>query len=143
MRGTQGSIQAGRSRGSDEVRDRLTVLGKKVSKAQKRLEVFPAPPSVTEVIFEGQEVTALCPVTGQPDFYSLRIVYSPMQWCVESKSLKLYLWTFRERGAFVEQLSQIILEDFVKVCKPSYCRVELKMVPRGGLAITAHAEYRT
>ena len=69
------------------------------------VEVFPAPGHVTEVRFTTEELTSVCPITGQPDISSVEIVYTPGEWCVESKSLKLYLWGFRDRPVFAEALA--------------------------------------
>lgn len=106
------------------------------------LEVFPKPEGCTEVIFTNDgEFTALCPKTGQPDFYDLEICYEPDKSCVESKSLKLYLFTFRDTGAFCEKLAAQICKDFVAACSPFYCEVSLTMRPRGGIGMTASSEY--
>ena len=75
---------------------KFEALGNKTSTPVRRLEVFPAPPSVKKVVLESDEVTSLCPVTGQPDWETVRIEFEPDAYCIESKSLKLYLWSFRE-----------------------------------------------
>jgi 7-cyano-7-deazaguanine reductase len=93
------------------------------------------------VTFSTQEVTSLCPVTGQPDFYRITITYSPNGHCLESKSLKLYLFSFRQSGMFAETLANRILEDLVKACQPHWMRVESVMNPRGGIEITVRVEY--
>ncbi|NBU16336.1 MAG: 7-cyano-7-deazaguanine reductase, partial [Actinobacteria bacterium] len=83
----------------------LTVLGKTVQHPIDHVEVFPAPANVTEVAFETDELMSMCPVTNQPDISSLTIEYAPDAHCVESKSLKLYLWGFRDRSVFAEALA--------------------------------------
>ena len=117
----------------------LTILGQQVRTPQKTLETFAAPELVQEVTMESEEVTALCPVTGQPDWYTIAITYQPRALCVESKSLKLYLWSFREEGHFCEQLAHRICEDFAAACLPSWCEVVATMRPRGGVVISATA----
>ncbi len=119
----------------------LTILGNKVSEPTKQLETFKAPEGVVQVTFETDELTSNCPLTHQPDFYTLKIVYRPKERCVESKSLKLYLWTFRNSGQFCEDLSRIILNDIVAACSPESCSVFLKMKARGGITIEAVADY--
>lgn len=86
----------------------LTVLGSPVRGPIDRLESFPAPQSCTKVKFVTDEVTSVCPVTGQPDFATVVIEYTPDQRCIESKSLKLYLWSFRERPLFAEAMAEEI-----------------------------------
>lgn len=87
------------------------------------------------------EFTSLCPITGQPDFGSILIEYIPAKLCVESKSLKLYLLSFRNYGTFHEESVNRILDDLVKACNPSKARVTGKFNPRGGVAITVAAEH--
>ncbi len=77
------------------------------------------------VEFSTDELTALCPVTGQPDFYDLKLSYRPGERLLESKALKLYLWGFRERGIFAEDLAATLLKDFVAVCDPVEMTVDL------------------
>ena len=91
--------------------------------------------------FECPEFTALCPITRQPDFGTITIEYIPDQQCLESKSLKLYLFSFRNYGAFHEEAVNRILDDIVKVCKPRKARVIGNFNPRGGIAITVTAEH--
>lgn len=117
-------------------------LGKPMNQPNKELERFPAPARVTEVRFTSDELTSFCPVTGQPDFSSVEIVYAPDQWCLESKSLKLYLWTFRDEPLFGEQLAHTIAGDIFAALEPHYCRVMLRQHVRGGLQLTAVAEQR-
>ena len=120
--------------------EEFTILGKKVSKPMKKLEAFDAPEDVKTVILTSDEVTSLCPITGQPDWYTIEIEYQPNKLCLESKSLKLYFWTFREEGHFCEQLSNIILKDVQKAISPKTLKVTVEMRPRGGIKIRSIAE---
>lgn len=119
--------------------DEFTILGQKVQHPVKQLETFPKPDKVREVILFGDEFTAHCPVTGAPDFYSWKVTYRPDKACVESKSAKLYMWTFFTEGHFIEQLSSIICHDLYEALKPFEIEVEFTMKPRGGIAITSTA----
>lgn len=105
------------------------------------LEVFPAPSHVTQISLSTTEFTAVCPKTGQPDYYSLVVTYVPDSFAIESKSLKLFLWKFRDEGHFCEALSQIILRDLVQICKPRAMTVILKAAPRGGIDIESVAQF--
>ena len=108
----------------------FTILGHKIREPMRRLETFPTPPNVTNVLLTTDEVTSLCPITGQPDFSRVTIEYVPGAKCLESKSLKLYLWTFREQGAFIEQMVSDILKDVVEALEPVACTVTAEMKPR-------------
>ena len=87
------------------------------------------------VEFTTNELTALCPITGQPDFYELTLTYRPKESLIESKSLKLYLWSFRDRGIFAEDLAATLLKDLVAACEPDEMTVDLTQQVRGGLQI--------
>lgn len=87
------------------------------------------------VEFSTDELTALCPVTGQPDFYDLRLSYRPGERLLESKALKLYLWGVRDRGVFAEDLAATMLKDFVSACAPVEMTVDLTQRVRGGLEL--------
>src|SRR5215207_4539412 len=87
------------------------------------------------VEFTTNELTAACPITGQPDFYELKFSYRPRESLIESKSLKLYLWGFRDRGIFAEDLAATLLEDLVAACDPVEMTVDLTQQVRGGLQI--------
>ena len=87
------------------------------------------------VEFTTNELTALCPITGQPDFYDLKLSYRPKESLIESKSLKLYLWGFRDRGIFAEDLAAALLKDLVAACGPEEMTVDLTQRVRGGLEI--------
>lgn len=108
------------------------------------LETFanPHPDRDYTVTFTTGEVTSLCPMTGQPDFYRITITYHPDRRCLESKSLKLYLFSFRQSGIFAEDMANRILDDLVRVCRPRWMRVESMMNPRGGIGLTVQVEYR-
>ncbi len=101
----------------------------------KTLETFPNPhPDRDYVIaFECPEFTCLCPRTGQPDFATLRIRYVPDRTCVELKSLKLYLWSYRNEGAFHEAVTNRILDDLVAACSPRFIEVVGDFYVRGGI----------
>lgn len=104
------------------------------------LETFPCPRRVVTVACRSDEVTARCPVTGQPDFYTVEIEYRPRRLCVESKSLKLYLQKFRETGIFCEDFARVIAEDLYKALKPHRIAVDVEQKARGGISIVASAE---
>jgi len=114
-------------------------LGQKGSRPVRSLEVFPTPENVRKVVLESDEVTSLCPVTGQPDWETVRIEFEPGPFCLESKSLKLYLWSFREEGVFCEALAARIASDVWEACKPLRVTVTVGQKPRGGVAIRAEA----
>jgi 7-cyano-7-deazaguanine reductase len=93
------------------------------------------------VIFDCPEFTSLCPITGQPDFAKIRINYLPDVKMVESKSLKLYLFSFRNHGAFHEDCINIIMKDLIKLMDPKYIEVTGIFTPRGGISIYPYANY--
>jgi 7-cyano-7-deazaguanine reductase len=107
------------------------------------LESFPNkhPENDYMVKFNCPEFTSLCPITGQPDFATIYISYLPDGKLVESKSLKLYLFSFRNHGAFHEDCINIILKDLVALIEPKYIEVWGKFLPRGGLSIDPYANY--
>lgn len=117
----------------------FSILGQTVREPIKKLEVFPASKGLTNVVLESDEVTSLCPVTGQPDWETVIIEFEPDQLCIESKSLKLYLWSFRQEGVFCEALADKIANDIYDACKPHWCKVTVIQKPRGGIKITATA----
>ena len=94
------------------------------------------------VEFHCPEFTSLCPVTGQPDFATITITYVPHLKCLESKSLKLYLGSFRNVGMFHEEITNKILDDVIAACSPKWIRVVGRMNPRGGISIHVSAEHR-
>ncbi len=115
-------------------------LGKRSDGPSKELEVFPTPPGVTTITFTTDEFTSHCPVTRQPDFSHVTIEYVPGPYCIESKSLKLYLWSFREQTAFCEALAAEIARDVKNACQSKHCKVTVSQKARGGIALTAVAE---
>ncbi len=117
----------------------LTVLGQTVRHPIEHLECFDAPEHVSTVRFSTDEVMSLCPVTEQPDISSLVIDYRPDQRCIESKSLKLYLWSFRDRKVFCEALAAEIAGEVVRAADPHEVTVTLRQQPRGGITIEAVA----
>ena len=120
--------------------DGLTVLGRTVQHAIEHVEVFPAPAHVTTVRFTTDELASMCPVTRQPDLAHLVIEYVPNQHCIESKSLKLYLWGFRDRAVFAEALAAEIANEVMTSAQPKSVRVVLTQRPRGGIEVQAVAE---
>jgi 7-cyano-7-deazaguanine reductase len=121
----------------------LTLLGREVTQPVRKLETFPNqhPGRQYTVTLECPEFTCVCPVTGQPDFAVITIRYIPDQRIVESKSLKLYLWSFRDEGTFHEHVTNQILDDLVEALDPLYCHVTGAFNVRGGISITVDAEY--
>ena len=121
----------------------LTLLGRG-ARPRKKLETFPNhhPRRDYMVTLRTGEFTCLCPATGQPDFAQLTIQYTPDRKILESKSLKLYLWSFRNQGAFHEHVANVILDDLVKALKPRWCKVTAEFSVRGGISITVEAEYK-
>jgi 7-cyano-7-deazaguanine reductase len=128
--------------GSDAVEraPELTVLGHTVREPIAHVEVFAAPEHVTTVRFKSEELASLCPVTQQPDLSSVEIEYAPGEWCVESKSLKLYLWSFRDRAVFAEALAAEIAGEIMTTAAPRRVTVRLTQRPRGGIEVSAIAE---
>jgi 7-cyano-7-deazaguanine reductase len=118
----------------------LTVLGATVRHAIDHVEVFPAPADVSVVRFTNEELNSMCPVTEQPDLSTVVIEYVPGEWCVESKSLKLYLWGFRDRAVFAEALAAEIAGEFMVTAKPKRVTVTLTQRPRGGIEVQAVSE---
>jgi 7-cyano-7-deazaguanine reductase len=117
----------------------LTVLGHTVRHPIDHVEVFPAPPNVTQVRFTTDEVASMCPVTHQPDLSHVVIEYRPNEWCIESKSLKLYLWRFRDRPVFAEALAAEIAAEVMSTAKPHAVTVTLTQRPRGGIEVQSVA----
>ena len=101
----------------------------------RNLEIFDNPKADRDYLisFDCPEFTCLCPKTGQPDFATIRIRYVPDTLCIELKSLKLYLWSFRDEGTFHETVTNQILDDFVTACQPRFVEVEGDFWVRGGI----------
>ena len=114
------------------------------SRPSKTLDTFPnpAPDRDYEIAFDCPEFTCLCPLTGQPDFARFTIKYVPDRTCVELKSLKLYLWSFRDEGAFHEKVTNRICDDLVKAVRPRFLVVEGDWFIRGGIGTKVKVEYR-
>jgi 7-cyano-7-deazaguanine reductase len=108
------------------------------------LEIFsnPSPDRDYAIRMTIPEFTCLCPKTGQPDFATLELEYVPDQRCVELKSLKLYIWSFRDRGAFHEAVTNQILQDLVAATSPRFMRILAKFNVRGGIYTSVVAEHR-
>lgn len=109
----------------------------------RALETFPnpAPQRDYEILFEAPEFTCLCPKTGQPDFATITIRYVPDALCVELKSLKLYLWSYRDEGAFHEAVTNRILDDLVAAAAPRAMTVEADFFIRGGIHTVVEASH--
>ena len=128
---------------NEEMLSGLSLLGQKINQPSRKLETFPnrhpGRPYVVNLVCP--EFTCLCAATGQPDFATITIKYIPDQRIVESKSLKLYLWSYRDEGHFHEHVTNLILDDLVKVLDPIQCEVTGAFAVRGGIAITVEAKY--
>jgi 7-cyano-7-deazaguanine reductase len=114
------------------------------TKPSKQLETFtnPQPDREYTIRIRIPEFTCLCPKTGQPDFATLVLEYVPDHLCVELKSLKLYVWSYRDEGAFHEAVTNRILDDLVAATGPRYMRLTAEFNVRGGLYTTVVAEHR-
>lgn len=131
----------------DRTKDGLQALGKKtdykMDYAPEMLETFVNKHQDNDywVQFNCPEFTSLCPITGQPDFAEIVISYIPGEYMVESKSLKLYLFSFRNHGDFHEDCVNIIMKDLIKLMNPKYIEVTGLFTPRGGISIHPYANY--
>ncbi|HZR77910.1 MAG TPA: preQ(1) synthase [Chthoniobacterales bacterium] len=125
----------------------LTLLGRSEIKLPEtpsaaRLETFPNPARGDyRIRFETDDFTSMCPVTGQPDFARIEIDYVPDKLCVETKSLKFYLASYRNERAFNEAVTNRILDDFVNACSPRHAVITAQFSARGGIALTVRAEF--
>ena len=138
----EGTILMGKMTKKSDLRD-LSLLSRG-AKPGKKLETFPNhhPQRDYVVTLGTEEFTCVCPATGQPDFARLKIQYIPDEKILESKSLKLYLWSFRSEGVFHEHVTNVILDDLVKALEPRWCKVTAEFSVRGGISITVEAEHR-
>lgn len=120
----------------------LTMLGQDVQPS-KNLEAFPnrAPYRYYLVKLETDEFTTHCPVTKQPDFATIKVAYIPDEKIVESKSFKLYIWSYRDEAVFHEHVVNVMLDDLVKALDPHYCKVTGDFRVRGGVGIVVEAEH--
>ena len=131
----------------DRTKDGLQALGKKtdykMDYAPEMLETFVNKHQDHDYWgqFNCPEFTSLCPITGQPDFAEIVISYIPGEYMVESKSLKLYLFSFRNHGDFHEDCVNIIMKDLIKLMNPKYIEVTGLFTPRGGISIHPYANY--
>jgi 7-cyano-7-deazaguanine reductase len=114
------------------------------SRPSKTLETFPnpAPERDYRIHMEIPEFTCVCPMTGQPDFATLALDYIADRRCVELKSLKRYVWSYRGEGAFHEAVTNRILDDLVRATRPRFMRLEARFNVRGGIHTTVIAEHR-
>ena len=119
------------------------ILARGMAGPSKHLETFPnpSPDRDYEIAFDVPEFTCLCPMTGQPDFAHFTIRYVPDQLCVELKSLKLYMWSYRNEGAFHEAVTNRIRDDLVSALKPRKLLVEGDFNVRGGIGTVVRVEY--
>ena len=133
----EGSGIRGFFRGTGQSRGQMS------TKPSKKLEFFPnpAPERDYEIAFACPEFTCLCPKTGQPDFANFMITYIPDELCVELKSLKLYMWSFRDEGHFHEAVTNRILDDIVETVDPRYVEVAGDFFVRGGISTVVRVEY--
>jgi 7-cyano-7-deazaguanine reductase len=113
----------------------VALASRRPAQPSRRLETFPNPSSARdyEIRFDCPEFTCVCPMTGQPDFATIRISYVPDRLCVELKSLKLYLWSYRDEGAFHEAVTNRILDDLVAAISPRRAEVVGDFFVRGGI----------
>lgn len=114
------------------------------TRPSKKLQTFPNPNPDRdyEINFEAPEFTCLCPMTGQPDFATIRIRYIPNQKCVELKSFKLYLWSYRDEGAFHEAVTNRIADDLIRAIDPRFLEVVGDFNVRGGIRTVVKVEHR-
>ena len=114
------------------------------TRPSRRLQTFPNPSCGRDYCIHLQipEFTCLCPKTGQPDFATLLLDYVPDRRCVELKSLKLYIWSYRDRGWFHEAVTNTILDDLVQALAPRFMRLSARFYVRGGIFTTVTAEHR-
>ena len=114
------------------------------TRPSRELETFdnPSPDRDYTIHIRIPEFTCLCPKTGQPDFANMQLSYVPDLSCIELKALKLYIWSFRDEGAFHEAVTNRILDDIVAACAPRFARLSAEFNVRGGTYPTVVAEYR-
>jgi 7-cyano-7-deazaguanine reductase len=124
--------------------ERLATPASQRSRPSKQLDVFENPSSLRDYTlrFDIPEFTCLCPLTGQPDFAHFTIEMVPDKLCVELKSLKMYVWSYRDEGAFHEKVTNTVLDDLVKAVKPRFVRVDAQWGVRGGIDTNVVVEYR-
>lgn len=109
------------------------------------LQTFKNPgmfPGQAKITFKTNEMTALCPLTGFPDQYTVELDYLPKNLCIESKSAKFYFGSYRDFGGFIEQVAERIFKDWIQACDPVRCHLVITMNPRGGVGITVEKHYQ-
>ena len=116
-------------------------LGKTVREPVEELDTFPKPEGVSTITMRSDEVVSSCPITGQPDHYAISIEYEPDALCIESKSLKLYLWGFASKRQFAEAMTAMICDRVVADVAPRSCTVTSVQKARGGITIETVARY--
>jgi 7-cyano-7-deazaguanine reductase len=121
----------------------LTKLGQQDATADRNVETFPIKDRSQEIVIDCREFTCRCPITGQPDWATIEIRYRPNDRAVETKSLKLYLETFRDEGIFHEHLATVIRDDLVAALVPKFLRVTVNFNVRGGIALSASSSHPT
>ena len=119
----------------------LTKLGNPDARPERRVEAFPIDDSSQQISLHCSEFTCRCPITGQPDWARITIDYRPGRHALESKSLKLYLETFREEGIFHEHLATVIRDDLVAALKPVALSVTVDFNSRGGISVRATSSH--
>ncbi|HEY2442480.1 MAG TPA: preQ(1) synthase [Streptosporangiaceae bacterium] len=119
----------------------ITKLGRADAAVDRQLETFPIADTSQEITLDCQEFTCRCPVTGQPDWATIRIDYRPGDRAVETKSLELYLETFREEKIFHEHLATKIRDDLVEALRPAFVKVTVNFRVRGGIALSASSSW--
>jgi 7-cyano-7-deazaguanine reductase len=119
----------------------LTKLGNPDAKSDRAIEAFPIADTTQVITLDCTEFTCRCPITGQPDWATISIEYRPGKLAVETKSLKLYLETFREEGIFHEHLATLMRDDLVAALDPVALTVTVRFNSRGGIAVTASSSY--
>jgi len=121
-----------------------TKINEKLAPSAELIDTFPNPkPNRDYTIYINiPEFTCLCPKTGQPDFATLKLEYIPNKYCIELKSLKIYIWSYRNEGGFHEALTNQILDHLVKVSSPKFMRLEAIFNVRGGIGTTVSAEFK-
>jgi 7-cyano-7-deazaguanine reductase len=120
----------------------LTKLGRADTPPDRSLETFPIDDSSQEITIDCREFTCRCPITGQPDWATIRIDYRPGARGVETKSLKLYLETFRDEGVFHEHLATRMRDDLVAALDPTFLKVTVDFNVRGGIALAASSTHK-
>jgi 7-cyano-7-deazaguanine reductase len=129
---------------TEEITAGLTLLGKERNQPSRQLETFPNTHIGRRytVTFDCPEFTCVCPMTGQPDFATITIKYIPDEKILESKSLKLYLWSYRNEGVFHEHVTNQILDDLVEALEPLEMTVTGAFNVRGGIGLTVETHYQ-